>query len=659
MGCLTALRLGSEAGTAQTPVFQPGGEAGLWYSRWWRWKRNFESRMGPRIREYWARWRNFQDQPTPGPGQEWRDRTIIPQAFKEATTRVPRLVMGEWGVPEPYTIQGRGAKDERYEEMVRVLIQTSLDEIGRNDPEGGLFIKRIIDGDTYREIMGHVWWKVWWRREDFWLKTKIPVTTEDGHIDHWEPVEQLTSIYDNIDIMWLPMTSLAVDVHGKRRWAIEYIETSLDSLQAEQENYKRKTGEDLYDPEALDLLNMQTNPAFRTKESTDEPRDTERWPMQEGTMRYDPGERPIELWLCWDNVKRTLTKIANRRVVLKRGYAPTPDGLDPYIGDPAVPIPGRVYGDSMYNWTGGLHTRMTRIARGRMDESLMNLFQQYIMRENTIPSTTWFFRPGGIAVAQNVPAERSLGDSIYLVPRRPLPPEAYNEEIAAQRHSESTAGADAVAMGAEATGKSRDVTAAEVNQRVLQGASRFQLEVLYHNCSRKQPMLRKIFDLLRQNLTTARQLRILDDVDVQKVDLRDLDQPIDIIVGGSLNDISQSEKMQELQALTSLIVNPIVSPFLKTRNIVEELFRSTRSLRRNVKRYVITEDEFAQQQAMAPPIGGAPGTQPQLAAPPQQAALPPGATVPGGPGAAGLANSAGSTGEAPPTPTGGASTEVI
>jgi hypothetical protein len=634
---------------------------GRWVARKHQWSMAFEQKIARNMQRYWALWRNFDQGPQPGPGQEWRDRTVVPQAFKEIATRVPRIVLGLWGIPEPYSVLGRGFQDETYEEQVRVLIQEALDEIGIHDPQGELFLKRMIDGTTYGQIMGHVWWKPFWRREDHWLKTKLPDMDEEGKIKGWTPIETLEMLYDNVDIQWLPLTHVAIDAYGSpRRWAIEFVRTSLESLEEENDRFKMKHGRDLYP--ALDLLKDEKMGAL-TREQTDEPRDTEHWPIDDGLGSHDPGEHPVELWLCFDNVKRTLTKIANRRVVLDHGLSDTPDGLDPFIGDPAVPIPGSPYGDSILNWTGGLHQRQTRISRARMDETMMNMFQQYLFREGALKDTIWFWRPGGGAPISQARQDRPISDSIYLVPRRPLPPEAYAEERYVQAQSEAVAGADAVSQGTEATSKSRDVTAAEINQRVLQGASRFQLEVLYKELSQKKPILQKVFDLLRMNLTQPRMVRILEDTEGVPFDLTKLERPIDIVVGGSLLDATTTEKLAEIREFIAMSKgDSAFQTWLKVRPMLVELLKNTKTLRRNSAKFVKTEEEHQQEMAQMAMASLAAGAAPGGAAPgqagPKPPALPPGAGGPGGPGPAGVAGPAGAGAESFAAPA-GSSVETI
>ena len=620
----------------------------LWVTRQQQWHMAFQQKIAPRLAKYWAIWRAFNQGPNPGPGQEWRDRTVIPQAYKELDTIVPKMVMGLWSDPRSYTIRGRGYRDADYEEMVRTLMDTALDEIGVGDPQGELFLKRMIDAEYYKQIMGHVWYKTFWRKETAWFKTKLPRVSETGEITGWDPIERLETITDGVDIYWLPLTRLAIDVYGKRRWAIERVITFLESLKEENERFQSQYKRKLYPEAALDLLELSAL-SGGTSAETEEPRDTEHWPLDDnGLYSQDPGHHRVELLLCWDNVKRTLTKIANRTIVLDHGLADTPDGLDPYIGSAAIPVPGSPYGDSIFNWTGSLYTRQTRLARARMDETMMNLFQQYLVREGALKGTTWFWRPGGISPVASANQDRPISDSIYLVPRRPLPPEAYQEESYAQQQSEAVTGADSISQGVEATTKSRDVTAAETNQRVMQGATRIQMRLLYTKAATLKPMMQKVFNLLRANLTEAKKVRILDDFEGQQVDLTKLARPIDIMISDPTEAITEAETMAELDRLVNLDKQPNFSATLKHREISEEIVKTMVTLRRNSSKFVRTEKEMeeqaqkaqaqaAMQQGMAPGGGQPVPTDPGMAPPPGESSNAP---LAGGNGSSGPINPA-------------------
>jgi len=573
---------------------------GFWNARWRRWRDGFEQSIGPKARRYWALYRAFDDGPLPGPNQEWRDRTVIPEAFKIIMTIVPRLVLPLWSNPENFTVEGRGFKDEGYEEMVRVLIQEALDEIGKGQPENEQFLLRMMNAEIYCQVMGHVWYRTLWREQHEWLRARIPSAVRaDGSVQSWQTVEGMEKVYDNVDITWLTLDSLAVDLGGigkNRRWAIERVLTSVEALEEEDEKYKKATGMPLY--KNMEMLSRHWASPATTRESFEEPRDTEHWPLTADQITDDPGEEQIELWLCWDNIKRTLTKIANRSVVLAEGLAPTPDGKDPYIGAPAVPVPNRVYGDSILHWVGPLAQYQTRLARARADEVLLNIWQQYLYRAGSIRSTQWFWRPGGGMAIEQADPNQDISKDVKLLDRRPVFQEAWTEEGYRQSQAESTAGADALTQGTEATNKSRDVSATEISQRSMLGGNRHQFNHLYREMGLKKPLLQKVFDQLRMNLKEPKLIRITDDLEDRiPVDLRDIDRPIDITVGGGVAEATLQERLNELREVAGFASNPEFLRYMKTGEILKAILKATKTLRKNAGRYVKTQEEVDREQA--------------------------------------------------------------
>jgi hypothetical protein len=561
-----------------------------WLRRFRSWRGAFEQSISSNVRKYWSLYRNFDNGPLPGPNQEWRDRTVIPECFKIIETRLPRLMMGQFGSREWFAVEGRDRRDEEYEESVRVLLQTAVDEVGKDRPDQNFF-RVMMDGMRYGQIMGHVWFKPFWRKSERFVKTKVQVPTNTQGGIRWQSIEIPETVFEGIDVNWLGIGDIAVDTaRGDRRWVIERIQSSVEQLNREQSNYKKATDLNLYDPAALEALDVHMGQGALTKEGFEEPRDTEGWPLTEQEYTGDPNERAVELWLCWDNINRTLTKIANRTVILDHGLAPTPDGIDPYIGVPAVPIPGRVYGESILHYVGPLAVYQTRLARARADEILLNVWQQFVIREGALRSSQFLFRPGGVMTLETVDPSRPLSDAYAVMPRRPVMQEAWTEEGYRQQQAESTAGADSVSMGVEATQKSRDVSATEVQQRVLQGSSRYQMENFYLEVCFKGPLLRKMFDLMRQNMTSQKTIRVLDQE--KNIDLRDLERPVDIVVGGGIRELTKAQRGAETDEMIKLGDSPKFGPWLKEREILLEKYKNFGQ--KDAGRFVKTEEEKRQ-----------------------------------------------------------------
>jgi hypothetical protein len=649
-----------ERGTAR-PEGVPS-VVGLWRGRVDFWRQEFEREIAMQCRKYWRLWRNEDTFPSYGVGEEWRDRTTIPSPFRWIETRLPRKVMATYGAREWFSCEGRSARDEAYESMVVSLVSTAFDQVGSDAQPFRSFIQRAIDCERYTEIMGHAWWKGWWREEWRTLQTKR--RTEAGG---WKNVELQELVYSNTDWDWLPLDALAIDLNPYyRKWAVERVLTTYEALEAENEAYKASTGEDLYP--GLSTLREVTPQPYIDREGYSEPEDTENWPLYEpGRPWCDPFERPVEMWLCWDNVRGTLTKIGCRKVVLDDGLAPTPRRLDPYIANPAVPIPNRAYGDSTLNWTGDLANRRTRLNRARMDEALLGVFPQFVRREDLVVGAIQrLLRPGGdIVVKAGLDPSRPLKADFDWLQHPPALPDATREDLAAEQEGQLTCSADTLNMGGEATSKSRNVAATEVQQRVLQGSGRMQMENLYKQLAVIRPMLNMTWGLLRQNLTQERLVRYLDpegEDQQQMVTLLDLESDVDFKLGGGVYEVTKQQRLQEIQGWVALAASPVFAPVLEPRPILEALaqhgdykgykrfFKKQQQV--NLEREEALTNEMAMQ--MVGKTGGGNGEMAGMA-PPQ---VLPAAPMPFVPGAAAATGVSGEEPAATPSPTEGVYEEL-
>lgn len=643
-----------------TDVAITDSTVGVWLTRWHQWRNGFEQMIGPRVRKYWRVYRAFDDYPVWGQGADWRDRTVIAECFKVVETRLPQIVLPQWAQRQNYVFQGTAGRDEFYEELCRVLLETKQAEIGRNDRRGP-FLKRLIEGYRYREIMGHVFFKNWWLEESKPFMGKRPsAVTPDGRVVQWDMQEVPGLVYRGLGFDWLGLDRIALDLSGSRRWVIERMRTSKEALEKQNAVYRKMHGRNLY--KNLDQIfegpSSQQGPYNR--ESYEEPYSTEHWPLDDAATTIDPQHHQVELMLCWDNVEGSLTKIANRTVVLDEGYAPTPDKLDPYVSSPAIPVPGRVYGESILHFIGPLAEYQTKIARARADEVLLGVHQQYAFREGAIKSNEMLWEPGGgLEITQDDP-NRPISDSVILFPRRAMLQDVYSEETYRQTQAESIAMADAISQGVEATSKSRDVPATEVQQRVAGAKTRWQLNQLEDEDATKLQILRMQFDLLKQNLTQAELIRVFDQ-DVW-VDWESLELPVDVRVDNALSAISSAERVTQLTTLSNLAALPIFAQVMKPSDIMTELLRDWQWKQPNRFVKSAQEIQLEQQQQQAAVMAAAQarmggGAQGPPGSPGNQPPAPSGIPGPGGaPGASdglGGGGSAGLGGPGAPPPPGG------
>lgn len=543
----------------------------IWLSRFNHWRDGFQQHISPRTVYCWRLWRNFSDKKFHGPNQDWRNTTEIPEPFKIVENRAPRIFTNMFGAETYFQVEGRSAMAEDFEDMVSTLLETKIEEIGRNERDAGNFFTRTMDGIRYCQIMGHVWWYLGWKEEWAWQKVRIPNPGPDGKIT-WTWEEVLHQTFAGLDFRWVPLDSLAVPLGANNRpWAIERIQTSKQGLERENAIHFKRTGQPLYQN-----LHLVTG-GGTLKEEYEEPKSTERWPYDDSKMNLgmDPMDEPVELWLCWDNRRRTLTKIANRSVVLAEGAAPTPDGLDPYWNTKAVPVPGQVYGDSILSWVGPLCEYQSLLAQARADEVLLGVWQQYIVKNRAVTNGQFLFKPGG-SIEVEIDNDRPVRDVIDVLPRRPVMQQAWTEDGYRQQQAESTAGTDALSQGVEATQKSRDVTAREVDVRAAYSNLRNQAEGLYWEVTFKQPCYQRAINLLKVHLTEEQTIRILSPdgtTTPRQVSLMDLQVPIDIKVGGGFFEISKQAKLGSLNAAIGMMNNERLAQFLKPQPIITEVFK--------------------------------------------------------------------------------------
>lgn len=203
--------------------------------------------------------------------------------------------------------------------------------------------------------------------------------------------------------------------------------------------------------------------------------------------------------------------------------------------------------------------------------------------------------------------------------------------------------------------KSRDVTASEIQQRVMQGAARFQMSAVEREANWKKPLLQNAFELIRQNMTQPQIIRIIGEDNTFKdkpVTLADLQLGVDIKVGGGLYEQARHEKKQALQGFLMMGAQPAFAQYLNIPPLLEEIFASEGF--KNPKRF-IKSPMTAQTEEMGRGLQGAMlgGLEQQMGQVPELAGAAPGGS--GGPeaelaGLLGPGGPSGPSGEEPPPP---------
>lgn len=619
----------------------------LWASRRQRSQELKQNGFIAKWRSYWQWYRNYVV-PLDDPADWWRSNEQIPTVFKIIETLLPRYVTGMFDSPDWFTVEARSPFGEEYERKCFELLKTTLEEM-KVFPE-------MTEALRYALVMGHAWGKVLWKSEIIKRQRLIYQDVDTGVIDETtgqrqtaqavmaDIVEEL--VYDNPTFEWRTLDIVFPDPSGRGRWYIEDIDTTLADIQETQRH------EGIYDEEALHALEARLMLAPIPDANIDSigtasvgtagvyVTEYQREPdMTEGIPQYivNPMRegRGCKLWQCWgyvdpeyrgeDGCEWRLIVIADGQYILRDVPAPTPDMKPPYFPIKSIPVPKILYGESIIHYIGPMADQQSRIANMRLDEIFLNIWQTFLAKANAIPTDNQLITMPGAVVPVNLDANQSLKDVFEPVPRRPVFTESWTEDQYRQTQAEHAAAATDITQGVEATGGGG--TATEAQLRVQQGNARHLLQVMWNDYTVKRELLERVWRWLQMRMT---QPRVIKEVG-EPIDLRHIQYPIDINVGGGLFALSKQARLQMDQELVQLLNIPQFAAVAKP----DEIFRQLLMDRgwKKVDRFFKTPQEIhSEQQQMAvqnilaggqPPIGGGPGMPPALGGGTNMPPLPP------------------------------------
>lgn len=571
---------------------------------------------------YWKWYRNWAE-PMEDPADWWRSNEVIPTVFKIIETLLPRYVIGMFDTPEWFTVEARQARDAEYERMAESLLRATLEEME-------LFPK-MYEALKYALIMGHCWGKVVWKEEYTERQVLIPTPVEDE--DTGEPVMGVEAkvvteeAYNNVDFDWLTLDRVFPDPTGEHEWFIEEIDTTVEKLQDVQDhlgvynkaefaalmasipppNAMMKGGDSLSDARSGTSAGVSV-------EYAREPEATEGIPFHFTTpMRDGIG---IKLWQCWgwvpqelrekDKAAWRLTVIAEGKYVLRDEPSPTPDGRPPYFPIKSVPIPKRLYGESILRYIGPLADQQTRLSNMRLDEVFLGIWQQYLYKADAVVSDNQFLlQPGGVIEVRPDQGER-VSDVFSTLERKPVLPDAWAEDQYRQTQAEHAAAASDIMQGVGAQDRQ---TATEVERKIQQGNARHMLYTMWNDYTVKKELLERTWKWLQMRMSTPRLVRTVGE-EFAAVDLAEIQIPIDIIVSGGMFALSKETRLQMDQELVALAGNPSFAPYLRPEEILRKLMEDRGW--KNPEKYIRTEEEVMLQQMMAMQaqagmMGGQPG----------------------------------------------------
>lgn len=552
-----------------------------WWTRYWSW--------------YRARVKELSD-----PVDWWRSNEVVPEIFKQIETILPRHIIGMFSGPEWFTVQSTQGIGEQYERAVQSLLFYGVEKMQ-------LFPK-LYEALKYALIMGHVWGKVTWKQEPGWQVRDVPVMLVDefGNPSFDEEGRQRVSSqaemnpelsYDDPDFAWVDLWHGWPDPSGHNRWFIEQIDVNYDQLLEANESTGVYQNLDQIAPTSASAQDPSAD--YGNEQNTVEG-------ISYDTTRLSRDGPTVRIWQCWgwvpkelrgpDGVAWRLQEIANSQVVIRDIPMPTPDLKIPYFPIKSIPIPNRLYGESIIRYIGPLQDQMNRIENWRMDEVLQNIWGQYIInRQAGITDNKLLFQPGGALFVDGNPSE-----VFFPLPKQPVLPEAYNESANKREQMESASAATPLTQGVMETQRA---TAREISTRSMQGNARFELQTMWLDYTVKKELLTRMFKLYQRHLPPDRLLRIVGQPDAMiQLDISQIQSPVDIVIHSGIFAFNREDKLQDMaQVFTMGTNNPQAGAYLKWYEIWSEIFNSFGW--RNPGKFLNSEEfvqamQQAQQQAM-------------------------------------------------------------
>jgi len=612
------------------------GRQQLWSARRQR-SQELKQLHEPDWLRYWAWYRNNVE-PLDDPADWWRSNEPIPTAFKIIETLLPRYIMGMFESPDWFSVEGRNFRSEAYETLVQNLLRTTIEEME--------LFPLIYEAMRYAAIMGHCWGKIIWEEDYETRQVLLPTELTVGEavreqygsnavqevVDSYgeemleQPSGQMSmtpflveeEIKNGPAFEWLPLDRVFPDPSGRMRYAIEEIQITLEEIDEVQEKLK------IYDAGALAELRahvtLQRAPgtsggldnlgdarsgttAGVSMEYAREPESTEgipEWittPMRDGTG--------VTLWQCWgwvpkdqrgsDGAPWRLIVIAEGKYILRDEPSPTPDGKPPYFPMKSIAIPGRLYGESILRYVGPLADQQSRLSNMRLDEVFLGVWNQFIFRKNAVVSdNAMLIQPGGAIEVDPGPGQ-SIDSVFSVLPRQPVLPQSYEEDMYRQTQAEHAAAATDMHQGVSSGDRT---TATEIERRLQQGNARHVLQTMYNDYTVKRELLTRVWKWLQMRLTKPKLLRMAGEQAIN-VDLSMIQIPIDIVVGGGMNVLSKDQRVQMDQELLSMAQNPIFQPWIRPFPILKRWMQDRGW--KNPEAFIKTEQEvmYEQQQQMA------------------------------------------------------------
>jgi hypothetical protein len=247
-------------------------------------------------------------------------------------------------------------------------------------------------------------------------------------------------------------------------------------------------------------------------------------------------------------------------------------------------------------YIGPLTDQQSRLANMRLDEVYLGIWQQYLYRAGALVSDNQFMiQPGGAIEVMPEQGEK-VGDVFSILDRKPVIPDAWQEDQYRQVQAEHAVAASDIMQGV--SGGDRQ-TATEVERRLQQGNARHVLYSMWNDYTVKKELLERTWQWLQMRMTQPRIIRTVGE-EYATVDISQIQVPIDIVVSGGMFALDQEMVM--------LAGNPVFNPYMRPGAILRKLMMDRGW--RDPERYIKSDEEVMLEQAMAAQMGMGMGQQP-------------------------------------------------
>ena len=539
------------------------------WTRYWRWYMN---------------WTN----PMTDPQDWWRSNVPDPQAFKVIETLLPKHILGMFQKQEWFVVRGREPGDDIPAKKAQALLEYMVDRME--------MFPKLYECVKYALIMGHAWGKVTWRIEEEDVVRDSAELAFDENDPFAEPqlrrvrITDTREVYNDPWFEWLMLDRVECDPTGQGRWFVERIDTTLEQL--EETNAKRHIYKN------LDIVARMGH--YTQHEAFNESESGHGIPYQD-TESASPDGQKVGLWQCWGWVPKNLrgtdgnawrlTVIADGMVEIRDVAIPTPDNRPPYFPIRAVPIPGRLYGESVMRWVGPQIDIKSRLANMRVDEVTLGVWQQYVYDRDAVSSNQMFLQPGGALPVDT--QGKSINDVFSVVERRPVMGEVYVEDAARQKTIEDTSAATPSQQGVADTSRQ---TATEVATITARGDQRFVLSTMWLDHAIKKPLLTLGLKNYQRYAPEGRIVRIIGESGEPEqavVSLAELEIPMDIDVKSGLETFGREARRQSVGEFIQLASSEAFAPYFNSGELLTALAEDQGWT--NPRRFVKSEAQVQQE----------------------------------------------------------------